>query len=366
MAIPREEVDQDLSHIHWSWPEAIAANPARSLANADLAMDYFAYSPFWDSKSNNNVLRTQRRVENPTYGHAEEKIELNAFKSGFEYIVSHSQPPDLFVVQRREVDPSGKRDRVSGMWFILQERIYQSPTVYDVVSARLRNASQLITKTLTSLSESHPSSNPRSTTLWRSLPPEVASNMKPKSTLTTAADSIMEDQADQHGPTEFQEEEEEQQQQQQQQQNTFDWHLFHSLQTTRLALPKLDELSTKPLKEADPMDELKSIEAQLSAQFGISSSSSSQQRQVRPPGSIRSNSVKGLTPNPMGLGVSPGLTVGTMGQTPNVGNLNVASPRNLLGMGMSPGGASVPGSVMGAGGRAASIGNVGSPANLLQ
>ncbi|WVQ67565.1 uncharacterized protein L199_005766 [Kwoniella botswanensis] len=365
MAIPAEEVDQDLSHIHWSWPEAIAANPARSLANADLALDYFAYSPFWDSKSNNNVLRTQRRVENPTYGHAEEKVELNAFKSGFEYIVSHSQPPDLFVIQKREVDPSGKRDRVSGMWFILQERIYQSPTVYDVVSARLRNASQLITSTLTSLSESHPSSNPRSTTQWRSLPPEVASNMKAKSTLTTAADPIMEDQADQNGQIGSKEEEEEEEEQQQQQ-NTFDWHLFHSLQTTRLALSKLDELSTKPIKEADPMDELKSIEAQLSAQFGISSSSSSQQRQVRPPGSIRSNSVKGLTPNPMGLGVSPGLTVESMGQTPNLGNLNVASPRNLLGMGMSPGGVTVPGSVMGAGVGAASIGNVGSPMNLLQ
>lgn len=32
-----EELEQDLSHIHWSWPEAIAANPARSLANSDLA-----------------------------------------------------------------------------------------------------------------------------------------------------------------------------------------------------------------------------------------------------------------------------------------------------------------------------------------
>jgi hypothetical protein len=37
-------------------------------------MDYFAYSPFWDPKSNNNVLRVQRRIEQPTYGHAEEKL----------------------------------------------------------------------------------------------------------------------------------------------------------------------------------------------------------------------------------------------------------------------------------------------------
>ncbi|RSH87285.1 hypothetical protein EHS25_003194 [Saitozyma podzolica] len=37
MAHLEEEVEHDLSHIHWSWPEAIAANPARSLATPDLA-----------------------------------------------------------------------------------------------------------------------------------------------------------------------------------------------------------------------------------------------------------------------------------------------------------------------------------------
>jgi hypothetical protein len=37
-------------------------------------MDYFAFSPFWDPKSNNNVLRVQRRIEQPNYGHAEEKM----------------------------------------------------------------------------------------------------------------------------------------------------------------------------------------------------------------------------------------------------------------------------------------------------
>lgn len=40
-------------------------------------MDYFAYSPFWDPKSNNNGLRVQRRIEQPTYGHAEEKLYVS-------------------------------------------------------------------------------------------------------------------------------------------------------------------------------------------------------------------------------------------------------------------------------------------------
>jgi mediator of RNA polymerase II transcription subunit 6 len=36
-------------------------------------MDYFALSPFFDSRSNNGVLRTQRRIEMADYGHAFEK-----------------------------------------------------------------------------------------------------------------------------------------------------------------------------------------------------------------------------------------------------------------------------------------------------
>nr|XP_019046423.1 hypothetical protein I302_05171 [Kwoniella bestiolae CBS 10118]OCF25353.1 hypothetical protein I302_05171 [Kwoniella bestiolae CBS 10118] len=304
-------------------------------------MDYFAYSPFWDSKSNNNVLRTQRRVENPTYGHAEEKIELNAFKSGFEYIVSHSQPPELFVIQKREVDPSGKRDRVTGSWFILQERIYQSPTVYDVVSARLRNASHLIFKTLTSLSESHPSSNPRSTTLWRSLPPQAVS--KP-----TSYEPLIEDQPNPNSD-ETLEADPQKKEDKEKEEASFDWHLYHSLQSTRQALPGLDEMSRNPVSRINPMEELRSIEAQLTAQFGITPSNP----QVRPPGSIRSNSVRGTPGTSLPMGISPGMIIG---QTPNLGGLNVASPRNL--MGMSPGGISV--------GRATSIGNAGSPANMLQ
>ena len=46
----------------------------RNLIKLTSRLDYFAFSPFWDTKSNNNVLRTQRRVENPTYGHAQEKL----------------------------------------------------------------------------------------------------------------------------------------------------------------------------------------------------------------------------------------------------------------------------------------------------
>ncbi|GFZ43859.1 Mediator complex subunit 6, partial [Saitozyma sp. JCM 24511] len=190
MAHLEEEVEQDLSHIHWSWPEAIAANPARSLATPDLAMDYFAYSPFFDHKSNNSVLRTQRRVENPTYGHAEEKIELNAFRSGFEYIVSHSQPPNLFVIHRREVQSDGSRDNVSAAYFILHDKVYPTPTVYDVIATRLKNASHLISSTFSTLSAAHPPSNPRAPSTWRSLPPSTSAKRDGAAASSSAAAAV--------------------------------------------------------------------------------------------------------------------------------------------------------------------------------
>ncbi|WVQ88991.1 hypothetical protein IAS59_002737 [Cryptococcus gattii] len=247
MAQQVEEIEQDLSHIHWSWPEAIAANPARSLATPDLAMDYFAYSPFWDSKSNNNVLRTQRRIENPAYGHAEEKVELNAFMSGFEYVVAHSLPPDLFVIHRREVESSGKRDRITGAWFILHEKIYQCPTLFDVMSTRLKNATSLISKTLGTLSENRPPANPRTTTLWRSIPSSVSSQPDDGSLSDSSPLDGSDGKASPAGP---------------------DWHLFHALQATRASLASLETLAKTPAQTTNPREELKSIEIAMGSQLG--------------------------------------------------------------------------------------------------
>lgn len=253
------EVEQDLSHIHWSFPEAIAANPERSLATSDLAMDYFARSPFWDTKSNNNVLRTQRSVGNPFYGHAEEKIELNAFNSGFEYVVAHSQPPSFFIIHRRDVQRDYGRANVSAAYFVLDGKVYPIPTLYDVMATRLKNATHLVSSTFSTLSSAHPPANPRAPSQWRSLPPTARAPTRPppEAALTPAppddADddvtmdpvvaSIASVKRDAPAPP--------------------DWHLFHALQTTRSSLAELDRLAKSPPPIRDPTAELKAIEAQV-------------------------------------------------------------------------------------------------------
>jgi mediator of RNA polymerase II transcription subunit 6 len=62
--------------------------------------------------------------------------ELGAFNSGFEYIVAHSQPPRMFIIHRREVQAGGKRDKVDAIYWILNDRIYPTPTLYDIMANR--------------------------------------------------------------------------------------------------------------------------------------------------------------------------------------------------------------------------------------
>ncbi|EIW70406.1 hypothetical protein TREMEDRAFT_28815 [Tremella mesenterica DSM 1558] len=235
MALPISEEEPDLSHIHWSWPEAIAANPTHSLSTPDLAMDYFAFSPFWDKNSNNNVLRTQRRVEHPTYGHAEEKYELPAFTSGFEYIISHSLPPELFVIHRREVE-NGKRDRVSAVYFILDGKVYPTPSLYNVLSVRLRNATSLLESSFSTLSSFHPPSNPRINPQWRSLPPPPPPIQPDARTPVDQPDELSANTKSKEEP------------------NKTDWNLFHALSTTHASLDELDEMAQNPISTSEPHD----------------------------------------------------------------------------------------------------------------
>lgn len=208
--------------------------------------------------------------------------ELNAFMSGFEYVVAHSLPPDLFVIHRREVESSGKRDRITGAWFILHEKIYQCPTLFDVMSTRLvrpmciirfiashltkfkKNATSLISKTLGTLSENRPPANPRTTTLWRSIPSPVSNQPDGAQSPTSnqaKPDGEKQDgslrgsspldgsdgKASPGGP---------------------DWHLFHALQATRASLASLEALAKTPAQTTNPREELKNIEIAMGSQLG--------------------------------------------------------------------------------------------------
>lgn len=63
--------------------------------------------------------------------------ELPRYVSGFEYVPAHTLPPDMFVIHRREITDKGSRNNVTGIWFILEGKIYPAPNVYDTMATRL-------------------------------------------------------------------------------------------------------------------------------------------------------------------------------------------------------------------------------------
>ncbi|BEI86779.1 hypothetical protein CcaverHIS002_0701250 [Cutaneotrichosporon cavernicola] len=239
-----EEKEQDLSHIHWQWPEAIAANPARSLANADLAIDYFAFSPFWDPQSNNGVLRTQN-IATPGYGSAQEKIDLLGLTGGFEYVVSHARPPELFVIHRRPVTGKGTRGAPTHAYFILQDRVYMAPNLHHIVRTRVGNATSLLERTLGLLEAARPPANPRAARVW------IAGESKKK--------DKEEGEEGEEGTKEGKKEEKKDNKKDDL--ATPDWHLFNAMAATRAALPGLKTLAASARPEHDTAAEAKALEA---------------------------------------------------------------------------------------------------------
>jgi len=78
--------------------------------------------------------------------------ELGAFNSGFEYIIAHSAPPRMFIIHRRTVEAGGKRDKVDAVYWILNERIYPTPNLYDIMANRTVSHLSGIVPSLSALS----------------------------------------------------------------------------------------------------------------------------------------------------------------------------------------------------------------------
>jgi mediator of RNA polymerase II transcription subunit 6 len=137
---------------------------------ADNVFEYFATSMFYDKQSNNQVLRMQTiHTGMPILNEAEELkyvlqiitaqavltcIDCSRRFTGVEFAIVYAQPPSLFIIHKRErLSPDeGQYFILMSTWlaklilaivrplsayFIMNNRIYQSPDVYTVLSNRL-------------------------------------------------------------------------------------------------------------------------------------------------------------------------------------------------------------------------------------
>ncbi|GJE87732.1 MED6-domain-containing protein [Phanerochaete sordida] len=151
----------DYSHRFFIWHEWIQANGP--LTNENV-FDYFASSMFYDKQSSNQNLRMQTAWRDPGQPLLNEAEELRRF-TGIEFAVVHAQPPSLFIIQKRErLSPDEVRPLVA--YFIMNNRIYQSPDVYTLVSNRLLTSLHSLTTSLDTLRQHRPAYTPRTGFIW--------------------------------------------------------------------------------------------------------------------------------------------------------------------------------------------------------
>jgi len=149
----------DYSHRFFIWHEWIQANGPLTPENV---FDYFASSMFYDKQSNNQVLRMQTmHAGMPISNEAE---ELKRF-TGVEFAVVHAEPPSLFILHKRErMSPEDTRPMQA--FFIINNRIYQSPDMYTVLSNRLLTSLYSLKSSLDVLRKYKPDYTPRTGFAW--------------------------------------------------------------------------------------------------------------------------------------------------------------------------------------------------------
>ncbi|KAH9081942.1 MED6 mediator sub complex component-domain-containing protein [Lactarius deliciosus] len=149
----------DYSHRFFIWHEWILANGPLTPENV---FDYFASSMFYDKQSNNQVLRMQTmHTGMPISNEAE---ELRRF-TGVEFAVVHAEPPSLFIIHKRErISPEDTRPLQA--YFIVNNRIYQSPDMYTVLSNRLLTSLYSLKSSLDVLRKYKPDYTPRTGFAW--------------------------------------------------------------------------------------------------------------------------------------------------------------------------------------------------------
>ncbi|KAJ6604286.1 MED6-domain-containing protein [Mycena vulgaris] len=149
----------DYSHRFFIWHEWIQANGPLTIENV---FEYFTTSMFYDKQSNNQVLRMQTMHTGTAI--ANEAEELRRF-TGVEFAVVHAQPPSMFIIHKRE-RLSPDEVRPLSAYFIMNNRIYQSPDVYTVLSNRLLTSLCSLQSSLDILRSRRPDYIPRTGFVW--------------------------------------------------------------------------------------------------------------------------------------------------------------------------------------------------------
>lgn len=139
---------EPLDEIQWKSPEWIQQF---GLFTGNV-LDYFAESPFYDRTSNNQVLRMQFQFQQiPPHIHPQKYLQSKlAEMVGTEFVIAFVREPNFWVIRRqRRLDASTTVTEQD--YYIIGANVYQSPRIYDVLSARLLSSVLSMKKSLSLL-----------------------------------------------------------------------------------------------------------------------------------------------------------------------------------------------------------------------
>ncbi|KAJ1722493.1 Mediator of RNA polymerase II transcription subunit 6 [Coemansia erecta] len=97
----------------------------------DNVLEYFSQSPFWDSSSNNAILKMQTQFNDLQQA----SYNLTSMV-GIEFAVTHQEPPSLFIITKFRRSSPTKTVPLS-VYYIVDGNAYEAPNLYSIVSTRM-------------------------------------------------------------------------------------------------------------------------------------------------------------------------------------------------------------------------------------
>lgn len=141
---------EPLDEIQWKSPEWIQ----QFGLHTGNVLDYFAESPFYDRTSNNQVLRMQFQFQQiPPNVHPQRYLQSKLTEMvGIEFVVAYVREPDFWIIRKQK-----RLDATSTLteqdYYIIGANVYQSPKIYDILSARMLSVTLLMKKSIDLMNE---------------------------------------------------------------------------------------------------------------------------------------------------------------------------------------------------------------------
>lgn len=171
---------EPLDEIQWKSPEWIQ----QFGLHTGNVLDYFSELPFYDRTSNNQVLRMQFQFQQiPPNVHPQRYFQSKLTEMvGVEFVVAFVREPDFWIVRKqRRLDPTNTLTEQD--YYIIGANVYQSPKIYDLLSARLLSTVLSMKKSLALLNDMSTFSISEG---GHTYPSETETTAKPLSSATSA------------------------------------------------------------------------------------------------------------------------------------------------------------------------------------